>query len=224
MVTLLITSVLILGLVVVAVYFWQKPAGTPDLDELPPPPEPRGLFAEPEPDAIINTTVIDDELRASLVVQATAGDKSSLQQARELGDETVYDEVLTALVKSINSDAQLLSLTSHVTRNQWPVNKALATACIDSWRKTPDKTSTTKTLHIAALSDDAETYRDAAELALKFWREGKLPDITAIELNSLLNGEFWVLSSATRSSGAGFVLKRSLASARRELEGTNTNN
>jgi len=52
------------------------------------------------------------------------------------------------------------------------------------------------------------------------WRNDKLPDISAEELHSLINGEFWVLSSNTRSSGAGFVLKRTLATAKRELETT----
>jgi hypothetical protein len=33
-----------------------------------------------------------------------------------------------------------------------------------------------------------------------------------------LNSEFWVLSSNTRSSGAGFVLKRTLSNATRELK------
>ena len=72
--------------------------------------------------------------------------------------------------------------------------------------------------------DDADIYRNAAELALKFWRGEKIPNLTSVELNALLNGEYWVLSSATRSSGAGFVLKRSLASARRELDQTNATN
>ena len=223
MVTLLISSVLILGLVALAAYFWQRPAGTPELIELRPQPEPTSLFPESQTNLELSATA-DADMRSSLIEQATAGDKSSLQKARELEDKNIYDEVLTALVKTTKSDAQLLSLISYVTRNQWMVNTALANACVDAWKKAPDKTSTTKTLHIAALADDAETYRDAVELALKFWREGKLPDVTAIELNALLNGEFWVLSSATRSSGAGFVLKRSLAAARRELERTNTNN
>jgi hypothetical protein len=224
MLTLLITSVLILGLVIVAVYFWQKPASTSDLNELPPPPAPRGLFEEPVKVEQFKATLEDAVTRSEVFAQASAGDKKSLQKARELENEDLYDQALTTLVTGINSDAQLLSLVSYVLKNQWPVNKTLANAYIASWLKAPDKTSTTKTLHIAALSNDAETYRGAAELALKFWREGKLPDTTAIELNALLNGEFWVLSSATRNSGAGFVLKRSLASARRELEGTNTNN
>lgn len=224
MLTLLITSVVILGLIAVGIYFWQKPASTPDSIPLPPPPEPRGLFVEPENHIQIEAAVVEDRLRDALLAQAAAGDRSALQKAHELKDDDLYDQVLTDLVRSIESDAQLLSLTSHVTRNGWPVNTTLARACIDSWQKAPDKSSTSKTLHIAALSDDAETFRTAAESALRCWREGKIPDITAIELNALLNGEYWVLSSATRSSGAGFMLKRSLASARRELEQTNTTN
>jgi hypothetical protein len=222
MLTLLITSVVILGLIAVAIYFWQKPASTADSIPLPPPPEPRALFGEPENQ--IEAEIVEDRLRESLLSKAAAGDRSALQKAHELKDADLCDQVLTDLVRSTTSEAQLLSLTSYVTRNQWKVNKTLALACIDSWQKDPDKSSTTKTLHIAALSDDAETYRTAAELALQFWRDGKLTDITPIELNALLTGEFWVLSTATRSSGAGFILKRSLASARRELEQTNTTN
>ena len=76
-------------------------------------------------------------------------------------------------------------------------------------------------LHLAADTDDAETYNSAAELALNVWQEGKLPDVSAAELHSLLNSEYWLLSSRTRSSGAGFILKRTLSRARRELESVN---
>ncbi|HEX7295383.1 MAG TPA: hypothetical protein VF251_06495 [Pyrinomonadaceae bacterium] len=223
MITLLLSSVLILGLFVLAVYLWQKPGSTSEAKELPPPPDPRSLFAEPETHLQLETKP-DQQFRAELIKAAETGDKSALQQARELHNNRLYDEVLTALVTATTSDAQLLSLTSYVTRNEWPVNGALAKACIVSWQKAPNRSSTAKTLHIAALCDDAEIYGNAAELALRFWREEKIPDLTAIELNALLNGEYWVLSSATRNSGAGFILKRSLASARRELEQTNAAN
>ena len=223
MVTLLITSVLILGLVALALYFWQKPRVSDSIQELPPPPEPRGLFIDPSPARALESSSPSHEvLRESLVAQARQGDKSTLPRAHELNNRAIYDEVLTALVNANESDANILSLTSHVTRNEWPVNKALAIAFIAACQKNPARSLTAKMLHIAALSDDAETYRNAVELALSFWREGKLEDVSSIELNSLLNGEFWVLSSTTRSSGAGFVLKRSLASARRELEQTTT--
>jgi hypothetical protein len=45
-----------------------------------------------------------------------------------------------------------------------------------------------------------------------------LTGVSAAELRALFDGEFWVLSAQTRSSGTGFVLKRTLANARRELE------
>jgi hypothetical protein len=218
MVTLLITSVLIFAVISIAIYLWQRPRVRESFDELPPPPTSRGLFDDEPTPAAVDTTPIDQDLLNSLITQAGQGNKSTLKQAYDLENRAIYDGVLTALVNASRSDAQILSLTSHVTRNQWPVNKPLAAAVINSWLKTPDRSSTAKMLHIAALSDDAETYRKAAELALRFWREGKLCDLPALELNALLTGEFWVLSSATRSSGAGFILKRSLASARRELE------
>lgn len=218
MVTLLITSVLLFGIILVALYIWQKPRVRQAFEELPAPPTSRSLFDDVAPAAALNSAQLNQHSLDSLLAQAHQGDKSTLKKAYDLRDRVIYDEVLTALVNGARSDAQILSLTSHVTRNQWPVNKPLAAAVINSWQKTPDRSSTAKMLHIAALSDDAETYRKAVELALRAWRDGKLVDLRALELNALLTGEFWVLSSATRSSGAGFILKRSLASARRELE------
>ena len=46
MVTLLLSSVLFLAVLAIAIYFWQKPANTSQSIELPPPPEPRGLFSD----------------------------------------------------------------------------------------------------------------------------------------------------------------------------------
>src|ERR671927_392318 len=47
MVTLLISSVLALGLIVIAIYFWQRPSTSSQMLELPsPPPEPSTLFPE----------------------------------------------------------------------------------------------------------------------------------------------------------------------------------
>lgn len=224
MVTLLITSVLVFGIFLVALYIWQKPRVRQTFDELPAPPTSRGLFGDVASSVALDAAGIDQALHDSLLAHAGEGDKSTLKEAYDLRDPAIYDEVLTTLVNGARSEAQILSLTSYVTRNQWPVNEQLASAVIDSWQKSADRSSTAKMLHIAALSDDAETFRTAGELALRFWREGKLPDLSAVELNALFTGEFWVLSSATRSSGAGFVLKRSLAAARRELERKKTAN
>jgi hypothetical protein len=153
-----------------------------------------------------------------LLDRARAGDKSALHDAKESGDADLYDRILNELVDRVDSDAALLSLTSFVAQNELPVSVALARAAVASWQKSPSREGTAKALHFAALSDDADLYGNAVEQALTLWRDGKLANVSAQELRALFDGEFWILSARTRSSGAGFVLKRTLADARRELE------
>jgi hypothetical protein len=167
MLTFLITSVLFLGLVAIALYFWQKPAKTTDYIELPPPP-PAGLFTN-QPELLIESPPETEEQQP----EATEDDREAKRQ--------------------------------------------LAQQFIEVWQVSPDRASTAKMLHLAALSDDADTYRSAIETTLRVWRNGGIPDLSAAELQQLLNSEFWLLSSSTRNSGAGFVLKRTLSLAKREL-------
>ncbi len=224
MVIFLITSILLLGLFAISVYFWQRPSKRPSTAELPPPINPRGLFdpigsdTQAQLTTTLPTEVDRKRARVALLERAARGDKNVLQEAHELPDRTVYNDVLNALVNKAESTLQLLSLVSQVRQHEMPVNEALTAALIEFWQRSPDRSSTAKMLHIAALSDDAETFETAVELALRFWREGKLADVSATELQALFQGEYWVLSSGTRSSGAGFVLKRILASARSELD------
>src|SRR4030095_1547233 len=225
MVTFLIISVFFLSLIAItAIYFWQKPT-TEKHPELPPPPEAmRGLFSD-ESTTTMNVAPPVEDLKAQadkLRERAANGDKGALEDAHQLSDNATYDEVLNAMVATAETPAQLLSIASHVTRLGLPVNQSLAVKIIESWQTSPTRVSTAEMLHIAALSDNAETFRTAVRLALQLWREGKLAGISATELQALFKGEFWVLSSGTRSSGAGFLLKRTLSSARRELEETTT--
>lgn len=107
------------------------------------------------------------------------------------------------------------------------VDEQLFTEAIDAIRAfqhSPNKASTAKLLHIAARADDAKNYGRAIELVLLSWRDGSLSDISAAELQSLINSQYWVLSSRTRTSGAGFVLKQTLSSANSELQTTNNPN
>ena len=177
MVTFLLSSVLLLGLIAIAIYFWQKPANTSQTTELPPPPSPQvqGLFS----DFKLN------ELRT--------------------GTETTPKQ-LPGELKQI--DAQ-------------DFEEALA--AIRGFQQSPNRNSTAKLLHVAALSDDAKNYGRAIELVLMSWRDGSLSDISAKDLQALLSSEYWVLSSRTRTSGAGFVLKETLSDANRALEGGNHN-
>jgi hypothetical protein len=217
MVTLFITSVLILGLAAIAIYFWQK-AATTETIALPPSTPPRGLFSEIQAtDEIAEAAATD---HTGIIERANSGDLTALSESK---DQLIYSDVLDVFVSQAFSESKLLSLTSYIAKQNLPVNSSLAEAMIRSWQVTPNRQTTAKMLHFAALSDDADLYEKAVDLALSFWRESKLPDLTATELLSLFNGEFWILSSGVRNSGNGFVLKRTLSSARRELEGTTNN-
>ena len=217
MVTFLITSVLFLGLVAIGIYFWAKPAKSPNIS-LPPLTPPRGLFSEAQP--VAEQALPENNGHQELLSRAIEGDLKVLTESK---GHSVYSAVLDALVSRAKTEPKLLSLASYVKQNRLPVNPALADAMLRSWQTAPDRQSTPKMLHFAALTDNAEIYRNAVETAMTYWRGGKLQDITATELLALLNGEFWVLSSGVRNSGNGFILKRTLSSARRELEGTTNN-
>lgn len=167
MVIFLITSFLALGLIAIALYFWQKPR-KPETFELPPPPPPPGsLFSDFRVNQLISP--LEDQV---------------LEEAPKV-DAKLFDNAIEA---------------------------------IREYQKFPNRNSTAKLLHVAALSDDAKNYERAIELVLLSWRDGSLADLSAKELQSLFNSEYWVLSSHTRTSGAGFVLKETLSSANRELE------
>lgn len=171
MVTLLIISVLLLGFVAIAIYFWQKPANTSQTIELPPPP-PKGLFS----DFGVN------ELRP--------GPPANHPEEPHKIDREDFEQAIAA---------------------------------IRSFQQSPNRTSTTKLLHVAASTDDPKTYGRAIELVLMSWRDRSLADVSAKDLQALFNSEYWVLSSRARTSGAGFVLKQTLADANREIESTNHN-
>lgn len=170
MVTLLFTSIVVLGLFAIAIYFWQKPANQSQPSEgALPPQESRGLFS----DFSIN------QLRPQVADKVSDNSKV---------DAETFQEAINA---------------------------------IRAFQESPNRGSTAKLLHAAALSDNAKNYGRAIELVLLSWRDGSLSDLSAPELQSLLNSEYWVLSSRARTSGAGFVLKETLASANQELEATN---
>jgi hypothetical protein len=214
MVTFLFTSVVV-ALIAIAIFFWQKAANTSETTELLPPPSPAGLFPDPDPAQLPSAT---EDLKKLLLESAAKGETNALQRAYQLNDRSFYEEALDIFAAQVDSPAKLLSLVSYVTKHDLPVTVALAQRSIDYWKDSLDRHSTAKLLHIAALSDDAATYSQAVEVALSAHRLGKLQDLSAVELQSLINGEYWLLSSNTRSSGAGFVLKRTLSTAKRELE------
>src|SRR5215218_399345 len=100
MVTLLFTSVFVLGLLVIAIYFWQRPANTSQPVELPlPPQQPASLFSDYQPAQLQRAT---ENPRKALLESAAAGEKNSLQQAHSLNDRVLYAEVLNTFVAKVD--------------------------------------------------------------------------------------------------------------------------
>jgi len=222
MVALLFTAIIIIGLLAIPLFFWALRAKGSGENLLPPPVPPRGLFSDKDgfESAVLPPAEPDERetQRHLLSERARSGDMSALVEAQALGDRKFYDEVLDQLTLNADREPTLLALASYVTRNELPVNRKLAEALISSWKGSPGRSSTATTLHLTALADDAELYQSTVEATLQFWRQGLIADISAAELRALFDGEFWVLSARTRGSGAGFILKRKLATVRRELE------
>jgi len=225
MVALLFTAVFIVGLLAIVLYFWAPRAHRSEQNLLPPLQSLRGLFSDENGIESAALPAAESEREAEresadihLRERAKAGDKSALNEAYALGDQRFYNELLDQFTAAVDRNATLLSLVSYITRNELPINRKLAEAVITTWRNSPDRSSTATTLHLTALADDANLYRDTVETALQLWQQGLLPNVSAAELKALFDGEFWVLSAPTRNSGEGFVLKRTLANVRRELE------
>src|SRR5256885_12300539 len=221
MVILFIATFAIILIAGIGIYFWQRSKPEVSTHGLPPHPDARGLFEERamsrDTQNQLSAAANEDE-KSRLLELAKRGERSALDDAHANGEADLYDHVLSELVTQADTESKLLSLASQVARNELPVNAPLAKAMIASWKAAPDRNRTAKALHFAVLSDDAALYRESIEDALQLWREGKLAEVMPAELRSLFEGEFWILSSRSRSSGAGFVLKQTLADARRELE------
>ena len=203
----------------IGIYFWQRSANNTSERILPPSPDFYGLFS-PSKTEMKTQEEIERAARlaASLLDRARAGDKPALIEAQASGDADLYGRILNEFVEQVDSDAALVSLMSFVAQNELRISPALAQKAVAAWRNSPSRQGTAKALHFAALSDDANLFGETVEQALELWREGKLANVSSDELRALFDGEFWILSARTRSSGAGFVLKRTLESARRELE------
>ncbi|HWW76997.1 MAG TPA: hypothetical protein VNZ44_16470, partial [Pyrinomonadaceae bacterium] len=160
------------------------------------------------------------KIRAGVLrARAETGDLSALDEAHAAGDEAVYRSVLDGLVaRAAGSQKALRALAAHVARGKGlRSSTALAELLLGEWRRGPTRAATAELLRVAALSDEASTFGSAVSEVLQSWEEGRLASVTAGELRSLFEGEYWLLSSESKRSGAGFVLKQKLADARRRL-------
>lgn len=184
-----------------------------------------GLFAdqtssEAELHASKQTAKLLSDARAALLLRADEGDWETLREAARFdADKTLYGDVLNKLVAPISDDAeQLRALAEFIAHHEeLRANRQLAERLIECWQTSPDKVSTACVLHTAALADDAEIYNRAVEALQRMWRDKRLLQMSAADLCALVESEYWMLAARARGSGAGFVLKQTIARVRREL-------
>jgi hypothetical protein len=188
------------------------------------PPSPRSLFdgqGAHTKDKRLDATQTSREAeqrRSTLLKRAAEGDLTALADARRATDPALYACVLDALLdRAADSETNLHALASFVANDtDLRGSPRLAAAYTQLWHRHPDRQRTARLLHLAALSDDASVFERAVVAATEAARTGRFVEIKHEELAALIESEYWVLSSAARGTGAGFILKERLAALRVE--------
>jgi len=217
MVVGLIIISFLLVLISFATYRWLLQSKSNHLIEEgeQPPLPPKFLFA-PDEKALAEFQKSEEEARnknrkLSLVNKARSGDKDALIEAWSFDERGFYDEILDALVEQTKTDEELWSLTAFINNESLRANSNLARKCLESFQVNPTRQLLGKMFHVAALSDDADLFQTTIETTIKFWQEEKLAGVSREEIREIAESEFWVLSQEARNSGAGFLLKKTLA-------------
>jgi hypothetical protein len=187
---------------------------------------PRSLFdhqeADEEHSRLLRAAQASREIEerdASLLIRATAGDLTALAEAQRARDHALYGRVLHNLLTWAEaSEADLRSLASFIANDSGLRGSPdLAAAYAKLWQQQPDRQTTAQLLHLAALSDDADTFERAISAASDALRSNHPGETRPEELSALIESEYWVLSSEARRTGAGFVLKQRMTNLREEL-------
>jgi hypothetical protein len=218
-----IITLVLLAAIAYTIYRKQQPDAAHGY-EFPPMRPPR-LFGENPATEIANPAqpALDEQAeagqRATLLARAAQGDHEALTDAARLTDATVYSMALGELVKWAESSPERLdSLAAFVSQGgELRASVELSRAYSRAWEQSPDKASTTRALHLAALSDDAGEFARVVDASVQLWRGGHLGSMSADDLRALVEGEFWLLNSEARVSGAAFVLKQIIGGLRAEL-------
>lgn len=220
-----IISIFLLVLASLAIFRSQRSRSQDKTAAYLAPAPPRGLFDHTGEAAPTERTTREEARRASsaraaeLRERASRGDIQSLMEACATGDHELYREVLDALAQaSVRAPALLNELASMIANGaELRATPAFAEKALAAWRESPDRVPTAMLLRVAALSGDAETYRKTIEAVSENWNRKERTSVSAADLLALIESEYWLLSPEARSSGAGFVLKRTLIEVRRTL-------
>jgi hypothetical protein len=224
---ILIITVFLIFVASFAILRTKRPSSREDTEHLPPGVRPRGLFDDAAYGSLVegggeaerDGQEAPKKLEESLRERAARGDLEVLRDARATGDMTLYRSILDGLVgRSAESLADLHALAAYIAHSEdLRSTPALAEMILEGWRRNPARAPTAELLRVSALCDDAGTFGRAVSEVLQVWEDGHLGGMSAGELRSLFESEYWLLSSEAKRSGEGFVLKQKLADARRRL-------
>lgn len=223
MIAIIVISFLALTGAAFTIYLRQRTPSDATGNRVLPAPHFEGLFYRTDAALLVEAQLETiASKRQKLLELARGGGLNALAEAHSTRDAVMYADVLSALVESASERQEYLAaLVSHISNSgELRANKQLAQRLLEMWKTAPDRRSTTEMIHIAALSDDAETYEQAVEAALLLWRRGELAQFSAEELAELFVSQYWVIAPEARRGGAGFALKRRLSGVRRELATT----
>jgi len=221
---ILIISVFLIFVATLAVLRTKRSPSNEETEYLPPGLRPRGLFDDRAVGSLGEGSEDESERRASeefergLLSRAALGDFEVLKDAHA-GSAELYRHILDILVERCGESAdELRTLADFITQNdELRASHTLAARLLEDWERNPSRAYVPQLLRVAALSDDAAMFERAVSSLMRAQSDGRLTDMSAEELRSLFEGEYWLLSSEAKRSGAGFLLRQRLAHVRREL-------
>jgi len=228
MVILLSASFLFLIVVSLTIILRQKAGQSRALlpEQLSSPPAsfpPARLFADSEYEfALQLKDEAEARFREELKQCASAGDLQVLVDERFPKEPDFYDSVISLLLESCETEDCVFNLARFVAANEsLRFTESLGARYLEECKSSTSSVSCSELLHFAALTNDPILYQNACEWVIEEWKRGAFAGVRARDLLGLIEAEQWTISAVARSSGAGFVLKRSLNTFRRELQSEN---
>jgi len=218
MIVIILVALIALIGAVVSVYLINSRPSQKELDPVVPPRRFDGLFEAKAVEVPLDEQSTNQR-RRNLLERARKGELNSLGDAHKARDSALYTDVLNALLDwAEERHENFEALVSHISKSdELRANKRLAQEVIENSKAVPGRRSTIAMIHIAALSDDPETYAQAIDAGMDLWRCGSLAQLSADEMVELFVSQFWVISPEARRGGAGYALKRKLLGLRRAL-------
>lgn len=183
-----------------------------------------GLFAQQREEEARALAQADAEWaaeakRAEILTRASAGETTALDEAHATGNREFYNLVLETLIAGARDDREKLRSTAKyiVDSGKLRSTAEFASRMIEQYQPELGPGAFTTMLYLAALSDNAEVYRHAVEIAREHFKQGRIPRLQRGDFIATVENGYWLISAETRYSGSGFTLKQLIAEVRREL-------